>query len=91
MTGFINSLDGSKIAILLSFFLAMGAMLFIGIHLVTADGSETVPILNFFEGIVNSVLIAGGGISSIHVVTGAIVQAKQAKQQQAKTGEQPSA
>lgn len=79
MSNFINSLDGSKIAILLSFLLASVAMLFIGIHLVTADGSETVPILNFFEGIVNSVLIAGGGISSIHVVTGAIVQAKQAK------------
>lgn len=76
---FINGLDGSKIAILLSYFLAMLGMIFIGIHLLTADGSETVPILNFFEGIVNSILIAGGGISSIHVVTGAIVQAKQAK------------
>ena len=83
MSNFINSLDGSKISILLAFFLAALAMLFIGIHLVTADGTETIPILNFFEGIVNSVLLAGGGISGFHVVTGAIVQVKTAKTQQA--------
>lgn len=76
MTKFINNLDGSKLAIFWSFFLALVALLFIGWHLVFADGPDALPEIGFLEGVVQAVLVAGGGISTVHVVTGAIVSAK---------------
>lgn len=81
MTGFINGLDGSKLAILLSFVIALGALIFIGWHLIAVDGPDALPEIQFMEQVVQAVLLAGGGISTIHVVTGAVVQAKQAKNQ----------
>lgn len=80
MINTINKLDGSKLAIFWSFFLALVALLLIGWHLVFADGPDALPEIQFLEGVVQAVLVAGGGISTVHVVTGAIVQAKQAKQ-----------
>lgn len=81
MSGFINGLDGSKLAIILSFILALGALIFIGWHLIAVDGPDAIPEIQFMEQVVQAALIAGGGISTVHVVTGAIVQAKAAKNQ----------
>lgn len=91
MTGFINSLDGSKLAIIGSFLLALGAMLFIGFHLTFADGTDAPAEIQFLEQVVKAVLLTGGGISTVHVVTGAIVNAKTAKAQLQQTGAPPSA
>lgn len=88
MLNFVNKLDGSKLAIFWSFFLALVALLFIGYHLTFADGSDAVSEIQFLEGVVQAVLFAGGGISTVHVVTGAVVAAKTAAKNQ---GGPPSA
>lgn len=79
MLNFINNLDGSKLAIVWSFIIALAALVFIGIHLVIVDGRDALPEIQFMEGVVNTVLLAGGGISTVHVITGAIVNSKAAK------------
>lgn len=76
MSGFINSLDGSKLAIILSFILALGALIFIGWHLIAIDGPDAIPEIQFMEQVVQAALIAGGGISTVHVITGAVVASK---------------
>ena len=81
MVSLINNLDGSKLAILLSFVLALGALVFIGWHLIAVDGPGAIPEIQFMEQVVQAALIAGGGISTVHVVTGAIIQAKTGKAQ----------
>lgn len=83
MLKFLNNLDGSKLAIIWSFIIALAALIFIGIHLVWVDGRDAVAEIQFMEGVVNTVLLAGGGISTVHVVTGAIVNTKTAKNQAA--------
>lgn len=82
MVKFLNNLDGSKLAIVWSFIIALAALIFIGIHLIVVDGRDAIPEIAFMEQVVQTVLLAGGGISTVHVVTGAIVQAKAKNQQQ---------
>lgn len=81
MTRFLNNIDGSKLAIFCSFLLALAAMIFIGIHLLRVDGTEGLAEIQFLEQVVQTVLAAGGLISSVHVVTGAIVNVKNSKNQ----------
>ena len=81
MTDFINRLDGSKLVIFWSFFIAMIAMLIIGWHLIAADGPSASSEIQFLEGVVQAVLVTGGGISTVHVVTGAVLTNKANKQQ----------
>lgn len=68
----INLLDGSKVALMCMFLLAAIAMIFIGWHLLAADGPDSLPEIGFLEHVVDSVLVAGAGVSTIHVVTGAV-------------------
>lgn len=72
MRNFLNAIDGSKFTLFFMFLLATLAILFIGIHLLAADGPDTLPEIAFLEHVVDSILVAGGSISTIHVVTGAV-------------------
>ncbi len=77
----INSLDGSKLAIVASLFIVLLSVLFIGIHLVIVDGADALAEIAFLEQIIQFILPTAGVISSVHVVTGAVTQIKQTKKQ----------
>ncbi|HEY7415946.1 MAG TPA: hypothetical protein VH593_12185 [Ktedonobacteraceae bacterium] len=81
MIEILNKLDGSKLVIFWSFTLALIAIIFIGVHIVLADGATAPAEIGFLEQVVQSVLVAGGGISTVHVVTGAVVAHKANKNQ----------
>lgn len=79
MVNWINNLDGSKLAILGAFLLALAALILVGWHLIAVDGVDAIPEIGFMEKVVETVLYMGTGISTVHVVTGAVVNAKAAK------------
>lgn len=78
MLKFLNNIDGSKFVIAWAFLLALAAVVFIGIHILIRDGQAGLAEIGFLEGIIQSVLYSAAGISTVHVVTGAVASHKMA-------------
>lgn len=72
MLSFLNKADGSKVAIFGALFLAFIAINYVGLHLIFVDGPDSIPEIQFLEGIVQAVVYSAAGVSSVHVITGAV-------------------